>query len=259
MQIMNVKKNTTGTKMLVVIGIVKSFIMSGKLRIKGELPLNELLDKNAQMGGDLNQLLADITLHVGNTKECGFDFEFSDEDLREMMEESELSINDLPACDIEMIIAHKLMPKKNYGDISLTLKASLADEQNSPSLALSLNLSGQNLKYIPSVLKNQFIGQNRISEIISNLAVAQLLKSMGVKKTDEKNLVNLMRYKNTKELAGKEIKKKSKEEIWELAEIMITNTFTSDKKIPEFSVTIGIHIKDKLTLSVDFNQKAKKK
>ncbi len=253
---MNVSKNTTGMKMLIFIGVVKSFIASGKLRIKGEFPLNELLDKNAQMGGDLNQFFADIAIHTGNAKECGFELEFSDEEFREIMKETELSIQDLPACDIEMIIAHKVMQKKEYGDLSLTLKVSLTDEQNSPSLALSLSCSGQNWKYIPSTLKNQFFGQDRISAIVTKMAVAEAFKAKGIKKPEG---IGEVAYKATEQMVERVIKQKSKEEIWELAEAKLKDIFIPKKMIPEFCVTIGIHVNEKLTLSLDFNQKKTKK
>jgi len=253
---MKIDGNVTGAKMLMFIGIVKSFITAGKLRTKGNFPLEQLLDQNAQAGGDLQKLVNDITSTVGAT--CGIELDISDQKIQEMLDES-ICIAELPKGAIEIIIANKDVPKKDYRDLSFIFKISLADEKEEPSMALSLNLSAQQIKKIIPLLKNQFLVENRISALISKLALSAILKENGIKEPKKGNIFEMMQHNIIVDGFKKEVR--HKEENWRLAEGILSKVFASTKKIPEFSIIVGIHITDKLTIAVDFKQKkvAKKK
>ncbi|MEI6118083.1 MAG: hypothetical protein WCP92_02225 [bacterium] len=244
------KKNVTGTKVLIGIGIAKAFLTAGQLRTRGDLPLDQLLDENAKKGGDLNELLVSIFKTASNTGSCGLDFDLDANDIKDIFDEDDFPpITELPAGAIELILNYKILPKKTSGELSLTFNVKLTDETDEPSIALSFVFSTVHFKKIIPVLKNQFLVQNRIGYLVSELATKALLKA--------EPMLNL-----APKTAERVVEAETKEVQWLYAEQILSEIFgitTTTKKIPNFSVIIGINISEKLTLSMDFTSKPKKK
>jgi hypothetical protein len=252
-------KNVTGIKMMMVIGIAKAFIAAGKLQVKGNLNLEQLLDENAQAGGDLNALLKSLGLAAGTTDQCGLDLNLADKDLADIFGEDEVPpITELPACSIEMIMAFKTTAKKKSGELSVMLKISLPDTQDVPAVTLSFTLSGQHLPKVLPLIKSQFLDQNRIAEFVQQLAFKRY--ACDIKKPDTASVLELLAYQNRMNILFDELRKKDKEELWAYAEQALDgfNSFNV-KKGTNFSVTMGIHIRDTATLSLDFSNKTKKR
>jgi len=251
----NFQKNVTGTKMLMVIGMMHSFILSGKLRTRGNFPLQELLQQNAKEGGDLQNLIAAIAKAAGEAGSCGIDFDFSDQDIQELFEENALSIKELPEGFIEISIS-----QKKTGEVSLGIKVGLSDGLDSPVIGLSMNLYGKQIPKVVHVLKNQFLA-GRIPDLIKALAFSEFQKGRPVKSLFQQKLEAMARARG-QETSGDQsdsFENKSSAELWSLAEKTLTTVFAKPDKIKNFSFVFGLFITDKLTLSADFKQKAVKK
>jgi hypothetical protein len=253
--------NVTGMKMMMFIGIAKAFIMAGKLQVKGNINLEQLLDENAQAGGDLNALLKSLGLAAGTADQCGLDLNLADKDLADIFGEDEVPpIAELPACSIEMILGFKTTAKKNSGELSVMLNISLPDTQDVPAITLAFTLSGQHLPKILPLIKSQFMDQNRISELVEYLAFKAFMNASNIKKPGATSGLELLTYHKVMQAMQEQFSQKNKEEIWLYAEKALAgfNSFNV-KKVTNFSVTMGIHISDTITLSLDFSKKTKKR
>ena len=232
--------------MLMLIGIAKSFILSGKLRTIGNFPLDVVLDKNSFAGGNLELLVADIIISAPPSEICGIEFDLNEQDLMEMVgDDYDFSIKELPAGEISIVIKGN-QPKKGLEKLTFVFNVNIKseDEKSKPSMELTMSLSVNQLKNLLPSLKRQFLSENRISELVDIVSLTAFAKANNV--LSEAELTDKW-------------SQKTREERWDLVEqSFVREPFLVDiaKKKVITLITVGICITEKLTLSVRFKTKA---
>lgn len=253
MEATKTKKSITGTKALEIIGFVKTLIISGKLRATKNFPLEQLLDENFKIGGDIDKLGIEFGKAMKESKKGRIALDLTDADIEEMLDKS-ISIKELPEGSIQLILDHK--PKKNDEKVSLTLKVSLADEKDQPSIELTVKLSAKNFEKFAPLIKEQYLNKGRMKKVMEIIGTQAIIKANTLEKPKKgdvmENMVYNMRLKSIKE----NIAKDSQDNIWLYVSQYLSTKLS--KELPEFTIVIGLHITDKLTLSVDFKTAATK-
>lgn len=256
-------ENVSKTQLLIYISIAKAFILSGKLRVRGNLPLEQILDEIIQSGETADESFKTLITAIGKADNCGLDFDLEDADIIDMIGKNELPpISELPACTITTTIGYKTTVKKNSGELSVVFNISLAETKDVPAISFAFTLSGENLQNVIPILKNQFLHQNRITELVNQIALSALIKASGQKKVKNGNArsVEVLLYKSMVNSLEKKISQETKETVWLYAEQSLAGfNALITKKVIHFSVSGRIQISDKITLSLDFAKKTKKR
>jgi len=264
---MKIEKNITGLPMLFALLTVKPYIQSGKIKTSENLNIDEIIQANQNMGGDLHMLIAQILEKITQLQTCNIYIKLADTDIIQLQAlagsdpNKILSLKQIPACGFRLSVMWETTEVK---DIRVNIAS--IESENLPSMEFSFGyLSGGTGSYINIDKFNQY--KEKIETIARNFMINKTVDTW-IASQNTAGFENLPADEQTKICQGleKAYKDYYVETTEKFAKFDLTETIgklqtivnqvmkpveTIEQKL-NFQVDIEIHIGEYLEIKIDY-------